>query len=322
MQILDQATTATHLPFPALIDCIEQMFVQGCEVPLRHNHAIAGSQPADNGILLLMPAWQTGKRLGVKTVSIFPGNQAKGLPGLHSVFILYDASTGAPLGVLDGDVITSRRTVAASALAARWLARADAQKLLVVGAGRVASLLPDAYRCVRDIQTVQVWDIHPEAAQAMVQRLRDQGIDAQHAPDLEAAVRWADIVTCATLSTAPLVRGEWLQPGAHLDLIGGFTPAMRESDDACFAKGTVFVDTTEALMKSGDILDPIASGAWSQEQLAATLEQLCRGEHAGRRDDQEITVYKAVGTALEDVAAASLAYDAHMAATACLPASH
>jgi ornithine cyclodeaminase/alanine dehydrogenase-like protein (mu-crystallin family) len=322
MQILDQAQTASHLPFQALIDCIGQMFVQGCEVPLRHNHAITGAQSEDNGILLLMPAWQSGKRLGVKTVSIFPGNQAKGLPGLHSVFILYDASTGVPLGVLDGDVITSRRTAAASALAARWLARADAQKLLVVGAGRVASLLPDAYRCVRNITTVQVWDIRPEAAQAMVQRLRDQGIEAQHATDLEVAVRWADIVTCATLSTAPLVRGEWLQPGTHLDLIGGFTPTMRESDDACFANGTVFVDTTEALMKSGDILDPIASGAWSKEQLAATLEQLCRSQHPGRTSNQEITVYKAVGTALEDVAAASLAYDAYMASVAAPIPSH
>lgn len=312
MHILDTTQTATHLPFPELITSIEEMFVQGCEVPLRHNHAIEGVNASENGILLLMPAWQKGQRLGVKTVSIFPGNQAKGLPGLHSVFILYDATTGAPLAVLDGDAITSRRTAAASALAARWLARSDANKLLVVGAGRVASLLPEAYRCVRDITSIQVWDIRPEAAQAMVARLRADGIDAHRATDLEQGVRWADIVTCATLSTAPLIQGDWLQPGAHLDLIGGFTPTMRESDDACFTRGTVFVDTTEALMKAGDILDPIASGAWKQDQLAATLEDLCRGHHAGRRNPQEITVYKAVGTALEDVAAASLAYDSYM----------
>lgn len=313
MQILDQAQTTLHLPMAALIDGLEQMFIEGCEVPLRHNHAVQGATEAENGILLLMPAWQKGKRLGVKTVSIFPGNQAKGLPGLHSVFILYDATTGAPLAVLDGDAITSRRTAAASALAARWLARADAQKLLVVGAGRVASLLPGAYRCVRDIDSVQVWDIRPEAAQAMVERLRAEGLQAQVAQDLEQGTRWADIVSCATLSTAPLIRGEWLRPGTHLDLIGGFTPAMRESDDACFARGTVFVDTDEALLKAGDILDPIASGAWSKDRLAATLEDLCRGRHAGRSSAEEVTVYKAVGTALEDVAAASLAYDAFMA---------
>ena len=314
MQILDQTTTVQHLPFGPLIDSLEQMFIEGCEVPLRHNHKIAGSTPAEDGIVLLMPAWQSGKRIGIKTVSIFPGNQAKGLPGLHSVFILYDATTGVPLAVLDGDTITSRRTVAASALAARWLSRPDARRLLVVGAGRVASLLPDTYRCVRNITHVQVWDIRPEAAQAMVERLQEQGVDASVATNLEQAARAADIISCATLSTAPLIRGEWLQPGTHLDLIGGFTPAMRESDDACFARGTVFVDTSEALMKSGDILEPIASGAWDQSRLAATLEDLCRGKHTGRSSAEEITVYKAVGTALEDVAAASLAYDAFMAA--------
>ena len=314
MQILDPSHTTQHLPMAALVACLEQMFIEGCEVPLRHNHQIAGATPAQDGIMLLMPAWQTGKRIGVKTVSIFPGNQALGLPGLHSVFILYDAATGAPLAVLDGDAITSRRTAAASALAARWLSRPDARRLLVLGAGRVASLLPDAYRCVRDIQQVQVWDIRPEAAQAMVARLQAQGMDASVATDLEQAVRGADIISCATLSTAPLVRGEWLQPGAHLDLIGSFTPAMRESDDACFARATVFVDTPEALMKAGDILAPIASGAWDKRQLAATLEQLCRGEHAGRSRADEITLFKAVGTALEDLAAASLAFDAYTAA--------
>ncbi|MFA9287605.1 MAG: ornithine cyclodeaminase family protein [Comamonas sp.] len=316
MQILDFSHTTQHLPMAALIDSLEQMFIAGCEVPLRHNHAIAGETRTEDGIMLLMPAWQTGKRIGVKTVSIFPGNQARGLPGLHSVFILYDAATGAPLAVLDGDAITSRRTAAASALAARWLSRPDARRLLVAGAGRVASLLPDAYRCVRDIQEVQVWDIRPEAAQAMVERLQGQGLQASVATDLEQAARQADIISCATLSTAPLVRGEWLQPGAHLDLIGSFTPAMRESDDACFARATVFVDTPEALMKAGDILDPIASGAWEPGRLAATLEQLCRGQHAGRRSADEITLFKAVGTALEDLAAASLAFDAFSAAAA------
>lgn len=313
MQILDSAHTTQQLPMAALIDCLEQMFIDGCEVPLRHNHKIAGQTSAEDGIVLLMPAWQTGKRMGVKTVSIFPGNQARGLPGLHSVFILYDATTGAPLAVLDGDAITSRRTAAASALAARWLSRPDASHLLVVGAGRVASLLPEAYRCVRNIQQVQVWDIRPEAAQAMVERLQAQGMQASVATDLEPAVRAADIISCATLATAPLVRGGWLKPGAHLDLIGSFTPAMRESDDACFARATVFVDTPEALMKAGDILAPMASGAWDASRLAATLEQLCRGQHAGRSSADEITLFKAVGTALEDLAAASLAFDAYAA---------
>ncbi|WP_284334665.1 ornithine cyclodeaminase family protein [Comamonas sp. NoAH] len=316
MQIISQTDTEHHLPFPALLNAMEQMFVQGCEVPLRHNHAIPGSTPDSNGILLLMPAWQTGQRLGVKTVSIFPGNHAHGLPGLHSVYILYNANTGQPLAVLDGDTITSRRTAAASALAARWLSRPDAQNLLVVGTGRVASLLPQAYGCVRDIQCIEVWNRSPASAHALVERLRAQGMNAQHTPDLEAAVRRADIVSCATLSTAPLIRGEWLQPGCHLDLIGSFTPAMRESDGECLRKASVFADTTEALIKAGDLLSAIEEGAWAKERLIATLEQLCRSQHPGRRNADEITLFKSVGSALEDLAAASLAYDQFNAALA------
>ncbi|MDH1816103.1 ornithine cyclodeaminase family protein [Comamonas aquatica] len=309
MQILTQPQTEHHLPFTALLPALEQMFTTGCEVPLRHHHAIPGRSTDEDGILLLMPAWQTGQRLGVKTVSIFPGNAHQGLPGLHSVYILYDARTGQPMAVLDGDTITSRRTAAASALAARWLSRPDARRLLVVGSGRVARLLPAAYRCVRALDTVEVWSRSPASAQALVDDLRAQGLPAQHAPDLEAAVRRADIVSCATLSTAPLIQGAWLQPGTHLDLIGSFTPAMRESDGECLRRATVFTDTTEALLKAGDLLGAIAAGAWSTDRLAATLEQLCRQQHPGRRSADEITLFKSVGSALEDLAAACLAYD-------------
>lgn len=309
MQILDQAQTERFLPFDRLLGALESMFVEGCNVPLRHNHRI-GNPGGEDGTLLLMPAWQEGKRLGLKTVSIFSGNGAHALPGLHSTYTLFDAATGRPLASLDGDVITSRRTAAASALAARWLSRRDARTLLVVGAGRVASLLADAYRSVRPIETVLVWNLHEAGAQALVARLQAAGIDARHAPDLEAAAREADIISCATLSTAPLIKGEWLRPGVHLDLIGSFAPAMRESDDECFRWATVFVDTHEAPMKAGDILEPVKNGAFDPQQIAATLEDLCRGQHAGRSSDTEITLFKAVGTALEDLAAATLAYDA------------
>lgn len=313
MRVLTNTQTAAQLPFDILIQTLEDFFKEGCEVPLRHNHAISGNTASDSGILLLMPAWQPGKRLGVKTVSIFPNNSARGLPGLHSVFILYDAATGAPLAILDGDVITSRRTAAASALAAKWLSRPDSSTLLVVGAGRVGSLLPEAYRSVRPIERVLVWNRLRESADTLVGNLREQGIDAHAVNSLEDAAQEADIITCATLSTAPLIQGKWLKPGVHLDLIGGFTPAMRESDDECMRKGTVFLDTTEALLKAGDILAPIESGAFNEHRVAATLEQLCRGQHPGRTSRDEITVFKAVGTALEDLAAASLAYDAFQA---------
>ena len=314
MQIFDEATTARHLPFDTLIGAIEQAVIEGCTVPLRHIHPVDDGQDRQVGTLLLMPAWQGGKRLGVKTVSIFPGNRDNGLPGLHSVYVLYDASTGKPLAILDGDVITSRRTAAASALAARWLSRPDASTLLIVGAGRVGSLLADAYRTVRPIKKVMVWNISPRSATKLVERLQADGIHAEHVHDLEAATRQADIISCATLSTQPLIHGNWLQPGVHLDLIGSFSPQMREADADCFRVASVFVDTDEALIKAGDILEAIKEGAFEAAQVAATLEDLCTNRHAGRSSLDEITVYKGVGTALADLAAASLAFDAAPAA--------
>lgn len=308
MKFYDAEQTASALPFDRLIAAIEQTFVEGCEVPLRHNHVLENPDPKQNGILLLMPAWQSGKWLGVKTVSIFPNNKDVGLPGLHSVFILYDATTGKPAAIFDGNAITSRRTAAASALAAKWLSRAESKVLTVAGAGRVAVLLADAYRAVRPIEQVYVWNPTAESGEKLAEELRSKGYQAEFTADLETAVRCSDIVSCATLSTEPLVRGEWLKDGAHLDLIGSFTPAMRESDDECFRVGTVFVDTEEALLKAGDLLAPMANGAFAKENTAATLQDLCRGVHAGRKSDTEITVYKAVGTALEDVSAAALAY--------------
>ncbi|MGG1943856.1 ornithine cyclodeaminase family protein [Trinickia sp. NRRL B-1857] len=312
MLILDSSQTTTVLPFDRLVDAIDAMFVNGCTVPLRHSHSIEGAAADLPGTLLLMPAWQKGGRLGIKTVSVFPSNTGRSLPGLHSTFILLDAKTGVPLSMLDGDAITSRRTAAASALAARFLSRPESTDLLVVGAGRVGSLIPDAYAAVRPIKTVAVWDIDTGRADALVTNLNTRGFSAERVRDLERAVANADIVSCATLSTQPLIHGAWLRPGTHLDLIGGFTPAMRESDDVCFAGTSVFVDTDEALMKAGDLLSPMQSGVFDRASVRATLTQLCRGEHRGRQAHDEITVFKAVGTALEDLAAASLAYDAYV----------
>lgn len=308
MQIIDAEQTRSRLPFQALVPALKAMFIDGCEVPLRHIHSIPTA--GETATMLLMPAWKKGGRLGVKLVNVFPSNAGTGIPALHSSYLLYDASTGVPLAQIDGNEITSRRTAAASALAASMLANESAQRLLVVGAGRVASLLPDAYRVVRDIRRVDVWDIDKALAGQLVTRLRADGLDAHLAHSLEAAARQADIITCATLSRQPLILGAWLRPGVHLDLIGGFTPEMRESDDDCYRHARVFVDTDEALLKAGDLLSPIQAGVITRQDVQGTLEDLCRQRHPGRRSGQEITVYKAVGTALEDLAAACLVHDA------------
>lgn len=308
MKIFDTNATRNALEFKSLISKLKNMFIEGCEVPLRHSHKLASGGDGD-GTVLIMPAWQQGKYLGIKTVNIFAGNAAKRLPGLHSTYILYDASTGVPLAHIDGNEITSRRTAAASALAASYLARKDSSRLVLLGAGRVGSLVPDAYRAVLPITHVSVWDQNPQAAQGLVDRLKKGGIQAHLVSDLAQSVSEADVVTCATLATSPVVRGEWLSPGSHLDLIGSFTPEMREADDDCFRGASVFVDTSEAPQKSGDLLGPLSRNVISQEALRGTLEALCRGDAAARTNDTERTVFKAVGTALEDLAAATLVYE-------------
>ncbi|MDH5537957.1 MAG: ornithine cyclodeaminase family protein [Rhizobacter sp.] len=306
MQIFDAARARGALPFEQLIPALRAMFAGQVEVPARHVHCIE-SADGEAFTSLIMPAWQPGHAYGVKIVNIAPGNGARGLPGLHASYLLHDATTGVPVALIDGNEITARRTAAASALAASYLARQDARHLLVVGAGRVARLLPAAYLCVRSIERVTVWARSPRAASALASELRREGIDTQPASDLSAAAGEADIVSCATLATEPIVHGRWLREGSHLDLIGSFTPAMREADDDCFRDARLFVDTEEALAKSGELLGPMERGVFAAGDVQGTLALLCRGERPGRGTAAERTVFKAVGSALEDLAAAMLA---------------
>ena len=305
MHFFDADAARAALPFERLIPALQALFATGCEVPRRHVHEV------DPGMgSLIMPAWVPGRYYGVKTVNIAAGNAARGLPGLHSTYLLYDAVSGAPLAWIDGDQITSRRTAAASALAASWLAPVQAAHLLVVGAGQVARLLPEAMRVVRPSLTrISVWARTPAQADALVAVWRQQGLAAQRVDDLAAAAAEADIVSCATLATTPVVQGAWLKPGSHLDLIGSFTPAMREADDACFLDAALYVDTDEALLKSGDLLGPLSRGVIRPDELCGTLASLSRGEARLQAPRRRRTVFKSVGTALEDLAAAMLVLD-------------
>jgi len=307
MKHFDEAATRAPLGFENLVPALRAAFAAEAQVPPRHVHNIETAS-ADKGTVLIMPAWSDAGFLGIKTINIFPGNSARGLPGLHATYVLYDAHTGVPLAMMDGNEITARRTAAASALGASFLAREDARRLLLLGTGRIARMLPAAHASVRPVDEVTVWNHRPEGAEALAAQLRAEGWNAQAATDLEAAVRHADIVSCATLATAPLVRGEWLAPGSHLDLIGSFTPAMREADVQCFAGARTFIDTTEALQKSGDLLDAIAAGTLRAQEVQGTLAELCRGQRPGRTGSEERTVFKAVGSALEDLAAATLVW--------------
>ena len=303
MKQFDALATAQALPFPALIAALERMFVDGCDVPSRQVHAVGDAITA-----LLMPAWQPGRYFGLKVVNVAPGNAVRGLPRLFASYQLFDADIGEPLALIDGGELTARRTAAASALAASRLARPDARRQLIVGAGRVGSLLAPAYRAVRPIDDVMVWSRDPQSALRLVVKLAAAGIPARMVDDLAVAAPTADIISCATLSTEPLIQADWLAPGAHLDLIGGFTPAMREADDACFVGTDVWIDTAEALAKAGDLLHPIEEGLLQRADVRGTLSDLCRLPEL-RHDPARRSVFKSVGTALEDLAAGIMVYE-------------
>jgi ornithine cyclodeaminase len=309
MLVLDAAEVRARTPMPALVQAIGRAFAAGAEVPQRHAHALPGDVS-----LLLMPAWRAGGRLGIKTVTVCPGNAARGLPGVQGLYSLFDAATGVPLALLEGSELTARRTAATSALAAGWLARADARHLLVVGAGRVAAVLPEAMRVVRPgLERLTVWARRAAAAQALAAQWREQGLPAEATTDLAAAVRSADIVSCATMAGEPLVHGDWLAAGSHLDLIGSFAPHMREADTAAFAGASVFIDTPESLAKAGELLAALEAGCLATDgrpgQVVGTLADLAGGRCRRRRTAEERTVFKSVGNAIEDLAAAELALD-------------
>jgi len=241
---------------------------------------------------------------------VFPDNAKASLPSVMGAYILMDGKSGKPLALIDGPSLTLRRTAAASALAARYLAREDCERLLMVGTGALAPHLILAHAAVRPICNVLIWGRDADKARKLAKRLDRPDFRVAATTDLESAARGAEIISCATMSRDPLIPGEWLQPGVHLDLVGGFTPEMRETDDAAVAKARVFVDTREgAMSEAGDIVQPLESGVIGEDDIAGDLFDLTRGKRAGRRFYDQITLFKSVGTALEDLAAAKLAVE-------------
>jgi ornithine cyclodeaminase len=309
MRILGYSEVVAALGFPALVEALRQMFRVGAEVPLRHHHAVpvpGGSEAT----LLLMPAWQAGRHLGVKVVTVFPDNRREDKPSVMGAYLLLDGHNGEPLAMMDGPALTARRTAAASALAASYLARPDCERLLMVGTGTLASHLIEAHASVRPIVNVLVWGRNAEKAAKLAHRMSRRNLKVAATTDLANAVRGAHVISCATLSDRPLIEGYWLPLGVHLDLVGGFRPDMREADDDCVRRARVFVDTRAgALKEAGDIVQPIQSGVLREDDIAGDLFDLTRGTRAGRRYHDQITMFKSVGTAIEDLAAAQLALD-------------
>ena len=308
MRVIEAEDVHASLEYDSLIDRLEDAFRAGGTVPERHHHRLAGDGAAAS--LILMPAWREGGPLGIKTITVYPGNRVKGLPSLMAVYLLLDGGTGEPRAVIDGTSLTLWRTAAASALASRYLSRPASAHHLMVGAGALAPHLVRAHARVRPIVRTTLWNHHPNKAAALAERLQGEGLDTMATEDLEASARDADIISCATLSPAPLIRGAWLKAGAHLDLVGAFTPAMRESDDEAVRRARLYVDTRAgALKEGGDMVDPIERGVIAESDIIGDLYELARGEAPGRQSADEITLFKSVGTALEDLAAAELVFE-------------
>jgi ornithine cyclodeaminase/alanine dehydrogenase-like protein (mu-crystallin family) len=304
---------ARVLSYGALIDALDEAFRSDVAVPEKIAHMIP--QPSGSEAkLLLMPAWtmtKTGERfIGCKVVSVFPDNAKLNKPSVFGNYVLMSGTTGEALAVMDGTALTAWRTACASALAARFLARADASHLLMIGAGALSPHLIRAHCAVRPIKRVTLWNRTRSRAISTAFALSAAGIDVELADDLEAAVRNADIVSCATLSPKPLVRGAWLKKGAHLDLVGAFTPDYREADDAAIRRARIYVDSRATAKGSGDIAIPLKKKLLALKDIQGDLFELCRGKKKGRKRQDEITLFKSTGIALEDLAAAMLLWRA------------
>jgi ornithine cyclodeaminase/alanine dehydrogenase-like protein (mu-crystallin family) len=240
-------------------------------------------------------------------VNVFPGNGAHGLPAVQGVYLLQNGRTGQTLAVMDGTRLTLWRTAAASALAAKRLARHDSRRLALVGAGALAAFLARAHASVRPIREIAVWNHRPEGAKNLAARLSAEGFAAEAETDLERAVIGADVISAATLSNVPLIKGAWLKLGQHVDLVGAYNMHTREADDLALQRARVFVDTPAALEEGGDVAQAIATGALQKSAVVADLAALARGA-PGRGGVDEITLFKSVGASIEDLAAAQLVW--------------
>ena len=251
-----------------------------------------GAGPAANHLLAL-PAWRYGDVLGAKLVTVFPANPPP-VPTIQTVYILFSGRDGTPLAALCGAEFTLRKTAADSALGADFLARRDVGRMLMVGAGNQAPYHIRAHCAMRPgIREVEVWNRTHEKAERLASSLAIAGVAVAATRDLEAAARRAELICCATSATLPLVQGAWLKPGTHLDLVGGFTPEMREVDDAAIRRARIFVDSRWFTVEHcGDLTQPIAAGLIAAADIAGDLFELCAGRRPGRQSAEEITIFK------------------------------
>jgi ornithine cyclodeaminase len=307
MRVLDAAEIRALAPMPRLIECLREAFRDPPKPPARQMTPIPGGK--GDRLLLYMPAFDREGGAAIKLATIFPDNSETGLPSIQAALLVF-SETGTPVALLDGAMVTRLRTSAASALASTYLSREDNAHLLVIGTGALAPYMALAHATVRSIGKVTVAGRREERAHetaAEIRSLVGEGIEVEVTTSLEKVVPVADIVTCATSSAQPVLAGKWLRPGTFVDLVGGFCPAKREADDEVVLRSRLFVDSYEAaLAEAGDLLQPLERGVIARERIEGELSDLVSGRVTGRQGAQEIILFKSVGTAIEDLAAAKL----------------
>ncbi|KAK7391318.1 hypothetical protein VNO78_19732 [Psophocarpus tetragonolobus] len=284
------------------------------QTPIRQHYSLSSSSS-----LLLMPSWSSSPSLpyiGVKLVTHFPQNSSLNLPGVQGSYVLFNSTTGQTLASMDSTQLTLYRTSSVSGLASKFLARPDCEVLLMVGAGALAPHLIRAHlSAVPTLRKVIIWNRTVEKATTLAQKLSQSeefaGVSFEGSGSLDEVVTLGDIVSCATNSETPLVKGEWLKSGAHLDLVGSFKHSMMECDDEAIRRGKVFVDNEAALVEAGELVGAFDRGVIKRDEIGGCLVELVRGDILGRSSSEQITVFKSVGSAVVDMLAAQLVYETY-----------
>lgn len=309
MQFISDETILQVLDYETLIQQIQRLFGSSIQAPPRIHIPLPTPPGEAEGTLLVMPAWQADNYLGIKTITVYPSNPSKDLATIQGVYLLFDATTGSPLISLSAGLLTSFRTAATSALASSYLSRSDASTLAIIGTGQLAPFLVEAHATVRHIKKVLVWGRTAEHVSTFVKKLKGGAYEVVVLDQLDDRLLAADIISTATFSQHALIHHYHVSKGCHIDLVGAFTPAMRESDSQLIAKGSLFLDDRASLKESGDIVIPLYEGLIRPETIKGDLFDLCQENKKGRVDADEITIFKSVGHAAEDLAAAQLIYE-------------
>jgi len=307
----DRQAIESIFSYQEFIPILKESFTKEITSPTRPHYSIPNGAKEPN-VLLLMPAWQIDHYIGIKIVTVFQENSDKNLETINGIYLLMDGKTGLTLATYEASTLTAKRTAATSALASSMLARADSKTYTMLGTGKLCTELITAHQSILPLEEVFIWGRNFDKAQTKASQLKNGDVKVSAIVEKTTALSKSDIVSAATFSKTPIVHGKHIRSGTHIDLVGSYLPDYREADDALISKSSLFIDTKAALKESGDLIIPINEGVISTTQIQGTLIQLCKGEDPGRLDKNEITFFKSVGYALEDLAIAIYLYQKNL----------